>query len=223
MNLPALATLPISVVLVLSAFLPFLDLGDFAEFGDDSLSGWQFFSSVDFYMLVAVALSIVLVLLVLLPQMAEATVSISIAGDDTDARSFPLYAVFAALVAFFGFLIFALVALKIIDVPFREGEFGPTRGFGMFAIAALAFLLGVAGAAAVAWPYLMRNRTAPAAYSSPATGSFPAPQQPTGNFPAPEAGPPAPAAPAPSQSPPESPAPGAPRSAPPPDPSQRKG
>jgi hypothetical protein len=228
LNIPAVAAFPISVLLVLATLLPFFSMsgvrGDYYGI-DRDLSGWQFFSSVDLYMLVAVGLAALLAVSATVTRLAGAVVELKESSEGTKRFSMPLYAIPAALLAALAALIFMCILVRIVDVPGREAGFGPTRAFGIFFAALLALLLTAAAAGSIAWPSLQaRTMTAGAPFFGAGGSAVPSPS--TVASPTPPSTPHSHGATHPSTSPPAEPAaprePG-PRRSPPPNPADRRG
>lgn len=135
-NLAAVATLPIAILLTLSALLPYFRLGDsFSEYSY-SISGWSFLSTVDLLMVLGVLLSAMLLAAALVPESREGHVRVTPGGTNSRAFGFPLIAVPAAMVALLAALIFVLLFLRILFPPG-----GLSQGAGLLLGAFLAVAL----------------------------------------------------------------------------------
>jgi hypothetical protein len=209
-NLAAVATLPIAILLALSALLPYFRIGDsFSEYSY-SVSGWAFLSTVDLLMVLGVLLSAMLLVAALVPEAREGRVTVTPGGEGNRAFGFPLVAVPAATVALLAALIFVLLVLRILFPPG-----GLSQGAGLLLGGFLAVALAGSAIGTIVIelaPTRPRNGFAPVGGPSAGTAE---PFRIAG-----EGSPPPPAQPPPS-APPPSPPPG--REPPPPNPGTRRG
>lgn len=176
-NPAALAVLPLTVLMTLSALLPYFTAGDYYSGYSFSISGWSFFSTVDLLMLLSILLAALLLAVALTPQLREGKVRISLGGGATGRFEFPLILVPAAAVGLTAGLIFLLLALRVLSPPD-----GFEQGAGLIIGAFLAMASTGAAAAAIGIEVTPRRVAAavpPAgpAPAAPAAQPPPSPQQ----------------------------------------------
>lgn len=142
-NPAAIAALPISVLLTLSALLPYFQAGDAFSGYSYSASGWSFFSTVNLLMTLGVLLSGVLLVATLVPEIREGKVGVKLGGNGDRSLDVPLIAVPAAAVALLAALVLFLLMLRIFFPPS-----GLSQGAGLFfgAFLAVALVGSAAGA-----------------------------------------------------------------------------